>query len=304
MVTRMTSEPHPIGLFGLGNMGLAVAERLALGAAVSAYDPDPARGAEAQRNGVQLLADPQDLRASTVILSLPSPRVSRQVVEQLAVALEPGSVIIETSTVTPSDARSCAEVAEAAGLGFIDAAILSGVAQMRAGASTLLVGGDASMLEKARPVLEVLAAEVRHLGPVGSGMAAKVINNAVAHAVMVVLVEAGAMAASAGLPPKALVELLSSPEAGLTRPLTHRYAERILSGHYEGGMPMDAARKDSTLALAMAQESQVPLFSIQAAHTVYELALAQGLQRLDYAAIATLWEQWTGRQLSASDDKE
>ena len=63
-------------------------------------------------------------------------------------------------------------------------------------------------------------------------------------------------------------------------------------------MPTEAARKDSTLALALAQTSGVPLFAIQGAHTVYELALAGGLGRLDYASIAQLWEGWTKRSLA------
>jgi 3-hydroxyisobutyrate dehydrogenase-like beta-hydroxyacid dehydrogenase len=59
-------------------------------------------------------------------------------------------------------------------------------------------------------------------------------------------------------------------------------------------MPTDAARKDSTLALALAQANGVPLFAIQGAHTAYDLAVTAGLGRQDYAALATLWEQWTG----------
>jgi 3-hydroxyisobutyrate dehydrogenase-like beta-hydroxyacid dehydrogenase len=94
------------------------------------------------------------------------------------------------------------------------------------------------------------------------------------------------------------IELLAHPEAGLLRPLTHRFAERVLHDDYAGGMPTEAARKDSTLALAMAQETGVPLFAVQAAHTVYELAVAGDLGRLDYASIAGLWERWTGRVLA------
>ena len=63
-------------------------------------------------------------------------------------------------------------------------------------------------------------------------------------------------------------------------------------------MPTEAARKDSVLALRLAQEAGVPLFAIHAAHIPYELAVANGLGREDYAALAKLWEQWTGRRLA------
>lgn len=278
-----------VGLFGLGNMGAAVAARLAALGDVIAYDPDPAKeGAETPE---------QVAEAGTVVLSLPNPAVSKGVVATVAPLMRDGDVIIETSTVNPADVRALHDVAAPYGVRVIDAAILSGVAQMYAGTSKLLVGGADADVAAARPVLDALATRQKHFGPLGSGMAAKVVNNAVAHAVMVVLVEAGSMARASGVSGQDLVDLLIGDDAGLTRPLTHRFAERILHGAYDGGMPTEAARKDSTLALELAQHTGVPLFAIQAAHTVYELGVNDGLGRDDYAAIARLWERWTGRDL-------
>jgi 3-hydroxyisobutyrate dehydrogenase-like beta-hydroxyacid dehydrogenase len=67
-------------------------------------------------------------------------------------------------------------------------------------------------------------------------------------------------------------------------------SERVREGRYDGGMPTEAARKDSALTLEMARSGGVPLFCMQAADSVYELALRAGLGRNDYASIATLWE--------------
>ncbi|MBM3223640.1 MAG: NAD(P)-dependent oxidoreductase, partial [Candidatus Tectomicrobia bacterium] len=156
-----------------------------------------------------------------------------------------------------------------------------------------LVGGEPEAVAHAHPVLEGMAESIRHLGPVGTGMGAKVVINAVAHAVMVVLIEAGAMATKLDLPMQTLVDLLRRPD-GLGRPLTHRVQERIMQGNYEGGMSVSNARKDSTLALQTAQELGVPLYAIQASHTPYEIAEALGMGQLDYAALATLWEHWAG----------
>jgi 3-hydroxyisobutyrate dehydrogenase-like beta-hydroxyacid dehydrogenase len=146
--------------------------------------------------------------------------------------------------------------------------------------------------------LDAISSQQMVLGPLGSGMAAKVINNAVSHAVMVVLVEAFSLGAASGVAPDLLVELLKRPDAGLIRPLTHRIAERVLNGDYAGGMTLQAARKDSMLALELGQHAGVPLFAIQAAHTVYEIAMHEGLAREDYAVIATLWEAWLDRRLT------
>jgi 3-hydroxyisobutyrate dehydrogenase-like beta-hydroxyacid dehydrogenase len=290
-------EVPKVGLFGLGNMGAAIARRLRTLGPVLAYDPDEVRASEvARQHDVDLAAAPDAMAdRDVVVLSLPSPAVSRTVVDTLCATLRPGAAVVETSTINPADAWDLGRRCATAGVRLIDAAVLSGVTQMAEGRSMLLVGGDEADLEAVRPVLDAMAVRQRRFGPLGSGMAAKVLNNAVAHAVMVVLVEAGTMAAATGVRGRDLADLLSAPDAGLTRPLTHRFVERILEGDYEGGMPTDAARKDSALALELARDTQTPLFAIQAAHTVYELAVSEGLARLDYAAIATLWETWTGR---------
>jgi len=296
----MTQHEGPVALAGLGNMGSAVASRLARRFAVLAFDLDPARRADAaSRCRIDVVEDLALLaRASVVVLSLPAPEISATVVRTLLADLRPGSLIVETSTVNPGDMWRLRDLCSPRGVRVVDGAILSGVAQMAAGRSTLLVGGKAEDLDRAEGVFEALAPRVLRFGDVGSGMAAKVINNAVAHAVMVILVEAGAMAAASGVAQEDLANLLADPDAGLLRPLTHRFVERVLRADYEGGMPTEAARKDSTLALALAQTGGVPLFAIQGAHTVYELALADGLGRLDYASIAKLWEGWTKRGFS------
>lgn len=292
-----------VGLCGLGNMGGAIAKRLSRHYAVLGFDPDSSRASAAQReHGVVLGKTAAAVGdADVVVLCLPAPRVSLAVASELATRMRSGGVVVETSTVNPADIARTAEVLAGQGIRLVDAAILSGVSQMAGGSATLLVGGDTADIDRVRPVLEAFSGTVRPFGPLGSGMAAKVINNAVAHAVMVVLAEAGALAAATGVPRSQLVDLLSGPEAGLTRPLTHRFAERVLHTGYDGGMPTEAARKDSTLALDLAQETGVPLFAVQAAHTVYELGLAEGLARQDYASIASLWERWTGRGMADAE---
>lgn len=283
-----------IAIYGLGNMGYLVAERLArqFSLLVSDLDEVQMRRAVAELGAAPIL-QPRDIaQADAVVLCLPSPAVSRTVLEQIAPHLATGKVVIETSTVNPVDARAGERLLAPHGARIIDASILAGVSQMQAGTATLLLGGDESVIAEFRPVLDAIASKQIHFGPVGAGAAAKVINNAVAHAVMIVVAEAGSLATAAGVNCNKLIGLLSDPQMGLHRPLTHRYAERVVQGNYEGGMPLDAARKDSTLALQLAQSLGVPLFAIQGSHTVYEIAAAAGYGREDYAAVARLWADW------------
>ena len=282
-----------VGVVGLGNMGGVLAARLARGGVVIAFDLDPARRSAAGEAGVEIAASAAAVAdaAAVVVLSLPRPDISRAVLDEVLPALgRAGGLLIETSTIGPSDARAAHAAAAEAGAAYVDAAILSGVEQVRDGTSAFLVGGEPDDVARAEPVLRRICERVMRFGGPGAGMAAKVINNAVAHAEMVVLCEAAALAAAEGIALDDLCTLLEQEDAGVKRPLSGRLAGRVRERRYDGGMPTEAARKDSALALDMARAGGVPLFAMQAADTVYELALREGLARQDYASIATLWE--------------
>ncbi len=285
-------------VIGLGNMGIEVASRLVLGGPVRGFDLSAERRALAAERGIattETLAETVS-GCTTAVLSLPNPGASRATVAALALLLPAGSLVIETSTVTPADIAHMNALCGAAGIGFVDAAIQSGVEIMARGGSVLLIGGGAAELAQAQPWLDELSIKQTVMGATGAGAAAKVINNAVAHAVYVVLAEALAMARANGIQTETFVDMMKGADAGLLRPLTHRIGERTAQRNFAPGMPMDAARKDSVLALELAQADGIPLFAIQAAHTVYEMAVAAGMGRDDYAALTTLWDRWIVRE--------
>ncbi len=284
-------------VIGLGNMGIEVASRLAEGGPVVGFDLSAERLALAEARGLEIAHSLESAvgGAGAVILSLPTPVASRAVVAALAGLLPRGSLVIETSTVTPADISVMHALCAQAGIGFVDAAIQSGVEIMARGGSVLLIGGEPDTVALAKPWLDAMSPRQSIMGGVGAGAAAKVINNAVAHGVYVVLAEALAMARANGITTEDFVAMMSGADAGLVRPLTHRIGERVAQRNFAPGMPLDAARKDSVLALEVAQRDGIPLFAIQGAHTAYELACAQGLGREDYAVLATLWDKWIDR---------
>ena len=288
-----------VGIVGLGNAGSAMATALSGKLPLVGFDTNPDRRHAVAHLALEWVPSLAQLanRVGTVVLSLPKPEISKAVVTELVQGAKAPELIIETSTITPQVAQELGAICQAGQVRFIDAAIANGVASMAAGKITFLVGGEPEDVARAHPTLEGMAEAIMHLGPVGSGMGAKVVVNAVAHALMVVLIEAGAMATKLGLPMQTLVDILRRPE-GLIRPLTHRVQERMMQGNYTGGMSVSNARKDSTLALQTAQELGVPLYAIQASHTPYEIAEALGMGQLDYAVLATLWEQWADVQFA------
>lgn len=288
------SSSNKVAVYGLGNMGYLIAERIAKRFSVQVSDLDSAQVARASEElAAEAITTPDQLaQTDFVVLCLPHPAASLSVLESIAPHLRQETVVIETSTVNPSDIRRSAQVLAPYDIPVIDASILAGVSQMAAGTASLLLGGEASAIDLAKPVLDSITPKQIVFGELGAGAAAKVINNAVAHAAMVVVAEAGAMATASGVDIEKLIGLLSDEQMGMHRPLTYRYAQRVVNGDYNGGMPLNAARKDSELALALAQTEGVPLFAIQASHSVYEMGAAVGYGREDYAAIAKLWSDW------------
>ena len=291
-----------IGVVGLGNAGAAIASAFAARGPVAGFDKDAGRRQAAAAAGIDVFDQLEDLAAAVdvVVLSLPHPEISVAVTTTLMACDKRPALIIDTSTVTPQTAIDCAAVASAGNSAFVDAAIAGGVASMASGQMTFFMGGTPAAKALARPVLEPVAAGIYDLGEIGAGMGIKVVNNAVMHAVMVVLIEAFAMSKSLGVPSDTLISILNREE-GLLRPLVHRVAERMKYADFDGGMSVTNARKDSCLALTTAQELGVPLFAISASHTPYEIAAAKGLGDADYAALSQLWEDWAAVLFKEAD---
>ena len=284
---------NKVAIIGLGNAGASLARGLSGKFPLCGFDTNVGRRQAVSdldldwRDSVEAaVAD-----AHYALLSLPRPDISRSVVATIAKAPNTPKMIIETSTITPKVARDLAADCARRGIGFVDAAIAGGVQAMAAGENTFLVGASEEDFAVAKTVLQPIASRIHFLGPVGAGSGAKVVNNGVMHALMVVLIEAGAMAAKLEIPMEKMIEILARPD-GIMRPLEHRMRERMANADYAGGMSVSNARKDSTLALETAQDLGVPLFATLAAHTPYEIAAQAGYGDLDYAALAKLWESW------------
>lgn len=282
-----------VAMIGIGNAGAALANALAGTFRLRCYDVREARRDAVAHLDVEWTDSIESAiaQAPAALLSLPHPDISRAVVEAIAGSGSGVHTVIETSTITPKVARALADTCAQAGIGFVDAAIAGGVQAMAQGRNTFLVGGTEADFARAKTILEPIAARIHYLGPVGAGSGAKVVNNAVMHALMVVLIEAGAMATKLEIPIQTMLEILARAD-GIMRPLEHRMGERVLAGDYSGGMSVTNARKDSMLALETAQDLGVPLFATSAAHTPYEIAEQLGYGDLDYAALAQLWESW------------
>jgi 3-hydroxyisobutyrate dehydrogenase-like beta-hydroxyacid dehydrogenase len=298
-LTSHTTNTTRLGIIGFGQVGQAMAGVLAKSQLVSVFDlrADQLLNHPLVVEGrLQLAASPSALveASDIVILCLPTPEASQAVGAQIASVMRPGLIVMETSTVAPQDIAALDALLSPGGAQVFDTAVIGGIHALSTGQAVFLVGGSKGSIGAAADVVDRLAAEVFYLNRKGGGMRAKLVANAVAHAVYVVLAEAVAVSAAQDIPMDVIYRLLAR-ESGLLRPLTHRIGERFFKGDFGGGMSTANARKDSKLFIEAAHELQVPLFAIPAAHAVYEIAACEGMSADDYAIVATLWQKWAGR---------
>ena len=128
--------------------------------------------------------------------------------------LREGSVVVDHSTVAPSTAQRAAQMLAEKGIAFLDAPVSGGVEGARNGKLSVMVGGDAAALEKARPVLEAYAAKVTHMGAVGAGQSTKAVNQVIVAGIAQAVTEGLALGEALGLEADALLPTLGAGAAG------------------------------------------------------------------------------------------
>ncbi|OGL13892.1 MAG: hypothetical protein A3F92_05685 [Candidatus Rokubacteria bacterium RIFCSPLOWO2_12_FULL_71_22] len=293
----MTTLPT-IGFVGLGTMGGQMARRLATsGYRVTGYDVDAGRARRAGENGVTLAASPAGAAeaADVVLSSLPDPAAVRRAYlggDGVLTRARRGTTLVDVSTVDPDTWREVAAAAQAAGVDCLDAPVSGGPAEAGSGKLVFIVGGDAAVLERCRPVLATLGTDVHHVGPLGSGQVVKIVNNVMSMGNVAIAAEAMVLGVKAGVDPQRLFDILST-SGGRSHHFLKRFPN-VLAGDFTPHFGIGLSRKDLSLAMALAARLEMPMLVTSTVRQVYEAAHAQGLGQLDMAGVTKLYEQWTG----------
>ena len=254
-----------IGVIGLGQMGLGMAGRAAAaGAEVVGFDLDAGKRAAAAERGVRAATNPAGAAAPLVILSLPQGDAVAAVLDALLPALQAGAVIADTSTLDPIAARGFAARAAAQGVDYLDAPVSGGPAGAAAGTLTLMLGGAAAALARARPGLDLLTARILHVGDSGAGQVAKLVNNLLVATHLAVAGEALRLGERAGVGAEALLAVINAA-SGRSAATEVNFPRWILSGSFDSGFTAGLMRKDARLALGLAEAVGAPLPACAAA---------------------------------------
>jgi 3-hydroxyisobutyrate dehydrogenase len=292
-----------VGFLGMGTMGGPMARRLVQsGFSVTGYDVSAERGEASAKAGVAVAQSPSAAAktADVVLSSLPNPAAIRSAylgADGAVPALRAGSILIDMSTIDPDTWREVADAARARGAESLGAPVSGGPAEAGSGRLVFLVGGDAAVIDRCRPVLEALGSEIHHLGPLGAGHIVKLVNNVMSMCNVAVAAEAMVLGVRAGMDPQRLFDVLST-SGGRSHHFLKRFPN-VLAGDFTPHFSIALSRKDLSLALQMAESLGVPMLATSAVRQIYEAAAAQGLDTLDMAAVTTLYEQWAGVEVRA-----
>ena len=253
-----------VGFIGLGNMGRPMAGHLAdAGFALTVSDAAPGVTERfvAEHPTATAATGPRSFAAvQALILMLPTSAIVEDVLEreQVADALPPGCLVIDMSSSEPLRTRTLAARLQARGLSMLDAPVSGGVRGARAARLSVLVGGSEADLAEATPLLTAMAKTVIRVGDIGSGHAAKALNNLVSAATMSITVEALVIAEAFGISARVMTEVLNS-SSGRSNTSESKLVQFMTSGSFDSGFALQLMAKDVGLAIGLARALDRPL---------------------------------------------
>jgi 3-hydroxyisobutyrate dehydrogenase len=284
-----------LGYVGVGLMGLPMVKRLApLGYAIRAYDIVPAQLRAAVEAGASAATSAGDIvqGADLVLLNLPTTDAVEQAVfgeRGVASAIRPPQLVVDFSTITVEKCRAFgAKLRADTGCGWIDAPVSGGPPASGTGTLTVMAGGEAADIERARPLFADVAGRFTHMGPPAAGMATKMLNQLIVGCGHVVMAEAVVLAEAAGIDAARLPECLAGglADSALLQKLYPRVQRREFA-------PQGYVRqllKDLEMVHAFGAGLKAPMPMLAEALSLYRMLAHQGHTELDTAAVLKVYE--------------
>ncbi len=285
----MTDTMHA-GVIGIGSMGMAIALNLQQrGFGIAVRDVRPEVEADARARGLQVCATPHDVAQAAdfiVIAVVNAAQTCDVLFGEQGVASVPGQgkTVLLCPTIAPEDTEDIARRLIDKGFGAIDGPMSGGPVRARDGTMSLMLAGDAVVIDRNAVLLNAMSDRIFRLGPrYGDGARYKLVNNLVAGMNLIAASEAVALGVKLGLDPAALVSLMGASSGQsmmlddrLTRAIVNDYAPRAYAY---------ILTKDVALGLAMADQAEVDMPMARHALEIFKATLALGYDELDDAAV-------------------
>ncbi len=289
-----------VGFIGVGNMGGPMCRNIIRNTnhEVIVHDLDAGATGACTALGATAAGSVADVarECDVVFTSLPMPRH----VEEVALGsggigenARPGTVFIDLSTNAPSVARRVRDGLAARQVPMLEAPVSGGVTGAEAATIVIMVGGDEAVFEAQRPLLASFSKEVIHMGDVGFGSVAKLINNQLAFSNMAAAAEALAIGAMSGIDMGKLNQVIENA-SGFSWAY-RSVAAKAFAGEYRPGFALDLAHKDLRLALELADELGVPGMLGPQVMNLMRMARAAGMGGDDTSTLVRVYERALGR---------
>ncbi len=278
------------GFIGLGAMGAPMAGHLhARGLLHAVANRTHAKAvALAAELGVSAPATLTELAAQCEVIALcvTADADVLATVDALAPHLFPGAIVIDHSTVAPATAKEAAARLARVGAHFLDAPVSGGVEGARNGKLAVMVGGDAAVLERARPVLEAYALRVTHLGDVGAGQATKAVNQVLVAGIAQAVCEGLALGEALGLDPQRLLPTLGAGAAGNW--FLEKRGATMMRNEFGVGFKLALLHKDLAIVQGIAAQAGTDGSVIEKSLADYALLMEQGYGDDDISGLIRL----------------
>lgn len=252
-----------IAFIGMGTMGSPMAVRLAqAGLAVTVHNRSRGREEEAAQAGAARAASPKEAATGAemvITMVSDSPDVERVVLgdEGVIHGLGEDAVLVDMSTISPAVTKRIAERVRAKGAHMLDAPVSGGSEGAKNGSLSIMVGGEAEVLERVRPVLAHLGKTITLVGPIGSGQVTKAVNQVIIAGTYAAVAEGVALGLAAGIDIAAAHQALSGGAAGSW--VLENRAGNMIKNDYPLGFRTVLHRKDLGIALAAGKDLGVPM---------------------------------------------
>lgn len=283
------------GVIGLGNIGGHIAANLlADGNAVTVFDTDPARVAALVQRGAVAAADAAALarRSDVTFTSLPTPAVMEAVAAEWLTGAQPGSILVDLSTNAPATVKGLGARLAAAGCQLVEAPLTGGAPGAQARMLVFMIGGDAAAVERCMPLLTKLGRATFHLGPLGLGNTAKLVNSLISFTSVWASLEVLAVAVKSGIDLRTMVDVVRTGGAG------NFFIDRMVEGINQRGKPtqfaLELAAKDAGLLVDVARDAAVPVPVAAEIAQALVSAVAAGFGGRDFTEWVELIERQAG----------
>jgi 2-hydroxy-3-oxopropionate reductase len=287
-----------VGYIGLGLMGKSIARNiLKAGFPLVVHNRSGGAVTELAAEGAFAAHSPKEVAAQVdvVFTNLPdTPDVERVVLGENGIieGAHQGLVYVDNSTIKPASARMIAEKLAAQNVQVLDAPVSGGDIGARNGTLTIMVGGQASALEKVMPVFQAMGRTVTHVGDSGAGQVAKAANQIMVAAQMVAMGELLVFSKKAGVDPRKVVEAIKGGAAQCwtldVKP------PRLFDGNRSPGFKAYMQLKDLKIILDTAEEYDIPVSSTAENTKLFQEMIDAGMGELDNSAVVGVIEKKAG----------